>query len=299
MAAAFNRAIAAVAGPQYGYITRAQLLAIGLSRRAIHYRVEVGQLIPVHAGVYGVGHVNVTPVARASAAVLACGKGGVLSHGSAATLWGFNKYWDMPFEVTVATSHRRRGAIKVHRSRTLVSQDITHQLGVRVTTPERTVLDVAPRLTSRRLSRVVNDARHAGFLHLNDLADVLDRNPHHPGTSRLRSFVANPGNPTRSPLEDDFLEFAKRYGLPTPVTNTHLLGYEVDVLYPEERLVVEVDSHQFHSDRQTFEGDRNRDVDFLAAGIVTVRITDERMNQKPEHEASRLNKILAARRKAG
>jgi hypothetical protein len=269
-----------------------------LSRRAIQYRAEVGQLIPVHAGVYAVGHVNVTPVARASAAVLACGDDALLSHGSAATLWGFNKYWDMPYEVTVATSHRRRGGIKVHRSRTLVSQDITHQLGVRVTTPERTVLDIAPRLTNRRLTRVVNDARHTGFLHLNDLADVLDRNPHHPGTRRLRSFVANSGNPTRSPLEDEFLEFAKRYGLPTPVTNTRLLGYEVDVLYPEARLIVEVDSHQFHSDRQTFESDRNRDVDFLAAGIATVRITDERMNQHPEREASRLNKILAARRNA-
>src|ERR1700733_11451631 len=103
MAAAFNRAIAGVAGPQYGYITRAQLPAIGLSRRAIHYRVEVGHLIPVHAGVYAVGHVNVTPVARASAAVLACGKGGVLSHVSSASLWEFIKYWDMPCEVTVVS----------------------------------------------------------------------------------------------------------------------------------------------------------------------------------------------------
>lgn len=290
--------MAALAVCQLGYVARRQLLTIGLTPAAVRHLIGIGYMIPVHAGVYAVGHVNATPVGRAMAAVLACGDGALLSHGSAATLWGFNKYWDMPYEVTVATSHRRRGGIKVHRSRTLVSQDITDQLGVRVTTPERTVLDIAPRLTNRRLTRVVNDARHTGFLHLNDLADVLDRNPHHPGTKRLRSFVANRGNPTRSPLEDDFLEFAKRYGLPTPVTNTHLLGYEVDVLYPEERLIVEVDSHQFHSDRQTFESDRNRDVDFLAAGIATVRITDERMNQNPEREASRLNKILAARRNA-
>src|SRR3984885_14439838 len=160
MAAAFNRAIAAVAGPQYGYITRARLLAIGLSRPAIHCRVEVGHLIPVHAGVYAVGHVNVTPVARASAAVLACGKGGVLSHGSAASLWGFNKYWDMPFEVTVATSHRRRGAKKAHRSPPRASRATPHQPGARVPPPERPVLDASPRLTSRRLPRVVNDARH-------------------------------------------------------------------------------------------------------------------------------------------
>jgi hypothetical protein len=242
--------------------------------------------------VYAVGYVRRTPVERAAAAVLACGEKAALSHGSAASLWGFAKHWDAPFEVT-APSIRKRDGIKVHRSRTLARRDVTRQLGIRVTTPARTVLDNAPRLTGKRLSRFVNDALRTPYLHVAELADVLNRNPNHPGTKRVRPFVRKP---TNSPLEDDFLEFAKRYGLPTPVTNTHLLGYEIDVFYPRERVIVEVDGHEYHSDRDSFERDRKRDVVMLEADIVTARITDERMKYEAEQEARRLLAILAARR---
>jgi very-short-patch-repair endonuclease len=104
--------------------------------------------------------------------------------------------------------------------------------------------------------------------------------------------------PTNSPLEDDFLVFARRHGLPAPVTNTWLFGYEIDVLYPRERVIVEVDGYRFHSDRDAFERDRKRDVVTLAAGYVTVRITEERMEHDGEEEARRLLSILAARRQA-
>ena len=124
---------------------------------------------------------------------------------------------------------------------------------------------------------------------------MLNRNPNHPGTGRLRRFVDSPK--TNSPLEDDFLEFARRYGLPMPVTNTHLLGYEIDVLYPRERVIVEIDGADFHMDRDSFERDRKRDAIMLEAGIATVRITDERMKHEPEEEARRLLEILAARRR--
>jgi Transcriptional regulator, AbiEi antitoxin len=293
MADAVDKLIAVVAGRQFGYITRVQLYALGVTRGAIEHRVVTGRLIPVYRGVYAVGSVNRTPLGRATAAVLACGDQAALSHGSGASLWGFYKYWGMPLEVTAPTVHTHKG-IKVHRSRTLARGDITKQLGVRVTTPERTALDIAPRLNDKRLKRVVNDARHAGSLHLDALADVLARNPTHPGTKRLKPFVEDPRNPTRSPLEDDFTVFCRRYGLPTPVTNTHLFGYEIDALFPVERVIVELDGRRFHED--TFESDRDRDADMLAAGIVTVRITDKRMNGNPEREARRLHKILEDRR---
>ncbi len=292
MVDAVETAIAALAGRQHGYITRTQLLALGLGRAAIDYRVEIARLIPVYAGVYAVGYVRRTPVARAAAAVLACGEKAALSHGSAASLWGFAKHWDTPFEVT-APSIRIRKGIKVHRSCTLARRDITRQLGIRVTTPARTVLDNAPRLTGKPLSRFVNDALRTPYLHVPDLADVLNRNPNHSGTKRVLPLVREP---TNSPLEDDFLAFAKQYGLPTPVTNTHLLGYEIDVLYPRERVIVEVDGYEFHSDRDSFESDRKRDVVMLTIGVVTVRITRDRMKQEPREEARRLLEILAARR---
>lgn len=292
MVDAVERAIAAVAARQHGYITRAQLLAIGLGVGAIKYRVMLGRLIPVYAGVYAVGYVRRTPVERAAAAVLACGEKAALSHGSAASLWGFAKHWDAPFEVT-APSMRIREGINVHRSRTLTRRDITRQLGIRVTTPARTVLDNAPRLAGKRLARFVNGALRTRYLHVPDLADVLNRNPNHPGAKRVVPLV---GKPTNSPLKDDFLEFAQRYGLPTPTTNTYLLDYEIDVFYPRERVIVEVDGYEFRSDRDSFERDRKRDAIMLAADIVTVRTTKDRMKDEPEPEADRLRAILARRR---
>jgi Transcriptional regulator, AbiEi antitoxin/Protein of unknown function (DUF559) len=299
MAEAIDKLIAAMAAKQWGYVTRRQLLAIGLGPGAIEYRVRTGGLIPVHTGVYAVGHVPIGPIPGAFAAVLACGKNAALSHGSAATLWGFNKYWDMPLEVTVGSSHRRRNGITIHRSRTLTWRDMTKQLGVPVTTPARTVLDITPRLTDRRLTRVINDGRRAGHVHLAALGDVLDRNPNHPGTKRLRLLVAHaPRNPTRSPLEDDFLAFARRFGLPEPVTNSSLFGYEIDVLYPAEKVIVELDGYEFHRDRATFRRDLKRDAIMLAKDYLTVRITDDRMEHDAEREADRLLTILEQRRAA-
>jgi hypothetical protein len=296
VAEALDRLIAALAAKQHGYITRAQLLAMGMGRRAIQSWIATGRLIPVYAGVYAVGTVNRTPVARAMAAVLACGEHALLSHGSAASLWGFNKHWDTPFEVTVQAKRSRPG-IRVHRSTALTRRDLDRQLGIPVTSPARTALDIAPGLTDTRLTRVVNDGRHARLLNLDDLGDVVARNPRHPGAKRLRPFVETSLGPSRSELEDDFQAFAQRYGLPTPITNTYVFGHEVDVLFLEERVIVEVDSWEFHRFRSNFEGDRDRDADFLAGGYVTIRITAERMKHTPEREARRLHKILSDRRR--
>jgi len=296
MADSPDRRIGALAARQYGYVTRKQLYGLGLRRRAIEYRITLGRLIAVHRGVYAVGHIPVGPIPRAFAAVLACGERAVLSHGSAATLWGFERYWEMPIEVTAPGLRRRRGVV-AHRSRVLTHDDITRELGVPVTTPERTILDIAPRLADKRLTRVINDGRHAGRVHLDALGDVLERNPTHPGTRRLRPFLESPRNPTRSPLEDKFLPFVERFGLPRPVTNTHLFGYEIDVLYPAERVIVELDGYQFHSDRASFRRDRRRDAVMLAEGVLTVRITEDRIDHDTAQEAERLHKILADRRR--
>jgi hypothetical protein len=297
MAAEFDKVIAALTRRQHGHVTRGQLLALGLGEDAIDYRLKVRRLIPVHAGVYAVGHVSATPVARAAAAVLACGEGAALSHGSAASLWGFFNRWGESYEV-IATSARRRPGIRVHRSATVTRRDLTRQLGIRVTTPARTVLDISPRLTDKRLTRVVNDACHARQLNLSDLAEVLTRNPFHPGAKRLTPFVKAPRGMTRSELEDAFVAFAQRYGLPAPAINTHVNGHEADALFEHERVIVEIDSWEFHRDRTSFESDRNRDAELLAAGFQTVRVTDERLKESPESEARRLHSILAARRAA-
>src|SRR5205823_2504162 len=150
-------------------------------------------------------------------------------------------------------------------------EDFDRQLGVPATSPARSILDITPRVSDRRLTRLVNDARLARLLHLDDLADVLERNPNHPGTKRLTRFLEAPTGITRSDLEDRFRKLARRYGLPEPHTNVPLLGYVVDVLFPLERVIVEVDGWDSHRFRPSFENDRKRDAVTLAAGYETVR----------------------------
>ena len=282
---------------QRGYVARQQLLALGLGPDAIQYRVKVGRLIVEYAGVYAVGHRPLLPIDRAAGAVLACGRHAVLSHGSAVSLWGWDKHWTTPFEV-ITTTHRRRNGIRVHRSTALSSRDVTTHYGIRVTSPARTTLDTSPRYTDKRLTRLLNDARRSNYLNLGDLYELLQRCPRHPGASRLRALlVTAPHRPTRSEFEDAFLTFARRFGLPTPLTNVGIGRREIDVFYPDERLIVELDGWDFHGSRAAFESDRERDADHLLLGIATVRITWERLIYAPEKEARRLHAILQQRRR--
>jgi hypothetical protein len=263
-----------------------------LSRGAIDGRLESGEYVCVHRGVYGIAPRRDGPVSRAAAAVLACGGGAALSHASAASLWGFLPRWTFPLEVTLAEGDRRPRGILTHRCPSLKRRDITRQLGVAVTSPARTILDTAPRLTVKQRTRLVNDARRDGFLHPDSFNDVLARNPLHPGTALLKPFAGDPTNPTRSPFEDDFLAFITKYGLPRPLINTTVHGREVDAYFPEQRLIVELDGWDYHSDREAFESDRERDAENLKHGLNTLRITRQRMTQTPDHEAARLQEIL-------
>ena len=164
---------------------------------------------------------------------------------------------------------------------------------IRVTSPARTLLDCAAgQLTDEQLTRVVNDARRARLCSLAALAELLARHPNHPAARRLHLF-ADPASPlTASPLEDRFAAFCARHGLPTPAFNVRVRGLEVDALFAAERLIVELDSWEFHQDRNAFETDRRRDAITLAAGYGTVRITTERLD---DDEADRLRHILNSR----
>ena len=268
-----------------------------MGKDAVHYWGRTGRLYRVFRGIYAVGRPPVKPIERAAAAALACGPRAALSHSSAMTLWSFWRHWDEPFDVTV-TADRRPPGIRIHRCSTLQRQDITTQQGIRVTSPARTALDMASRLKPRPLNRLVNDARRAKLLTLDGLADVVTRNPGHPGARLLRPQVENLNNPTRSDGEDDFQAFCQRYGLPAPLINTPVHGFEVDAYFPAENLIVELDGWPFHSDRGSFESDRDRDATMLSHSIPTVRITYDRMDDAPDREAARLHTILAVRRAA-
>jgi hypothetical protein len=192
--------------------------------------------------------------------------------------------------------YRRPPGVVTHRSARLLRRDIRTRQGIRVTSPARTLLDCAPAMGGKSLRRRINEARRTGTLNLEALADVVERFPLHPGAPLLRPFVGESQAPTRSGFEDDFLEFCRRYGLPTPLVNTVVAGHEVDALFVEERVIVELDSWGWHWSRASFEDDRNRDADTLLADLVTIRITDQRFERRPDEEAARLHAILARRR---
>lgn len=289
--------IAQIAAEQQGNITTAQLLALGMGEGAIRHAVRTGRLFRVFRGAYAVGRPPVKPIERAAAAVLACGPRAVLSHGSAMTLWGFWKHWDEPFEVALAVDRRPAG-LRLHRCSTLLRRDVSTHHGIGVTSPARTLLDMAPRVKPRALTRLINEARLAKLLSLEDLADVVDRNPSHPGAQRIRPHLDNPQNPTRSTGEDDFPAFCRRYDLPTPQMNAVVHGFEVDAYFPEKRLIVELDGWPYHRGRRSFESDRDRDATMLMHGIPTVRITYDRLDDDPDREAARLHTILENRRAA-
>jgi hypothetical protein len=247
----------------------------------------------VYPGVYSIGRPAGTPHERAGSAVLACGPGAVLSHSSAMVLWGFWRHWDRQFEVTIVGGDRRPRGIRVHRSTTLRRRDVTRQLGIRVTTPARTLLDMAPRFSDRSLKRNVNNALGSPWLTEGHLVDTLTRHPHAPGAARIARLIGVNPTPTRSGWEDDFPAFCREHGLPAPVMGVPLHGYIVDALFVPERVIVELDSWDFHKGKIAFETDRERDAVMLAHGFVTVRMTSERMEERPVAEARRLGGILA------
>jgi very-short-patch-repair endonuclease len=287
--------VARIAARQHGNVTRAQLLSAGFTDNAIARRVAAGQLHRVHNGVYAVGRPPQTALERASAAVLACGPTAALSHLPALALWDLAG-WPASVEEVVVSEDRRPSGIRAHLVSTLLPRDVRRRHGIRVTSPARTMLDCTPRLSDKRLTRLVNEAIRRKLLKPDHLEDLLLRCPTHPGTPRLRPFTNTRRGPTRSELEDRFQRLIKRYGLPEPKLNTNINGYEADCYFEDYRLIVELDGWDFHNSRASFESDRTRDVDIYdSEGIPTIRITNDRMKAQPAAEASRLERILQRR----
>ncbi len=273
-------------------MTRPQLLHCGLSSDVIDHRVKAGKLIPVHAGVYAIGVRRLDPPARAAAAVLACGPGALLSHSWAAALWGLHKDWPGLPEVTIPRDRRPKG-VRFHRSATLTRADERIHLGIRVTSPARTIVDNAPGLTDQQLRRAIRELRLQGYLKPSELAEAVERLR----SSRLRPFVDNPTGPTRSEFEDAFLAFVAEFNLPRPRVNRKRNGREVDMVFDHHKVIVELDGYEFHRDRDSFNTDRDNDAEALSHGFVTMRVTWDRLHGQGRRaaEARRLQRILQQR----
>jgi very-short-patch-repair endonuclease len=212
------------------------------------------------------------PWTREMAAVLACGDGAFLSHHPAGSLWAIRRAWHGPIDVTVPRHPRPGPEITIHRAR-LDARDTRRRDGVPVTSPARTLLDLASVLPERDLARAVEQAQVLRLVTPQELAQIAGRG--RPGSAALHAVLEAQHEPslTRSEAEARMLELIRAAGLPAPETNVKVLGHEVDFLWREQKLIVEVDGFAYHSSRQAFERDRRRDARLQAAGFRVIRVT--------------------------
>jgi hypothetical protein len=279
----------------HGNVTRQQLLDLGMTSSGIARRVRAGRLFPSWSGVYGVGRPPRSPLEKADAAVKACGPGAGLFGPSAMSLFGFWRRWREPFEVVAPGDRNPRGLI-VHRSKFLGPAEMTTHLGIRVTRPARTMFDMEARWNDTQLHRYVDRALHSNYLKRGHLEAQILRHPHHRAARRLQWFVAIEGGPTQSDWQRALPEWCARHDLPIPVFEVVIAGHSADAVFVRERVVLELDSWEYHNERVNFEHDRDLDVDRLVEHYETVRLTWERMFGRPEREANRLRKLLESRR---
>jgi very-short-patch-repair endonuclease len=285
--------LVALAVRRHGVVTRAQLTRLGFGPGAIQTRLRSRRLHRVHRGVYAVGHPALTPHGRLLAAVVSYGNQAVLSHQSAAVLWELRKARGPRIDVTVpgGGGRARRQAIIVHRS-PLTPDDVTVREAIPVTTPARTIVDLADYLPRRRLERTIDEAAHLR-LDLRGLRAIPGRR----GAGLLRRVLADHdagSTRTRSDLEELMLALCQGEGLPQPEVNRKIEGYEADFSWPAAHLIVETDAWSSHGTRGAFESDRVRDAEHTAAGWRVVRITKRRLEREPEAVAGQLRRLLGA-----
>jgi very-short-patch-repair endonuclease len=280
-----SRDVWRLAEEQHGVVGRQQLVALGLSKRAIEHRISKGRLHPVRVGVYAVGRPEITRHGRWMAASLSCGPGAVLSHGSAAALWGIGVEPGGWIEISVrASSTRRQKGVRVHRRPGLRSSEATIRAGIPVTTIVCTLIDIALDLDAPRLERAINEADRLSLIDPDTLRSVLETYRGRRGVARLRETLdRRTFRLTDSELERRFLRLVGETGLPIPLTRQHLNGFRVDFFWPELGLVVETDGLIYHRTPAQQARDHVRDQAHTAAGLTPLRFTHAQVRFEPEY----------------
>jgi predicted transcriptional regulator of viral defense system len=295
-----DRALAVLAKSQHGVLSIRQLeQRLGFSHQAVGRAVASGRLHRIYRGVYAVGHTELSPAGECLAAVLAIGPGAMLSYYSAAWLWGLWTGSPVPFEVTafVPRHHRPPKGVKRHRARNLDEEDRAIVEGIPVTSVARTLLDLAWKLRSDQLRRMLARAEDLKLLDLDAIHAVIERNRGHGGARRLRVALATYERPiwTRSEFERRFVEHLVSTGLPRPVTGWNEVGHELDVYWPELDFGIELDTWETHGTRDAFERDHDRDLDLAVAGVKTIRVSERQFIREPEQIVAKVANLLERR----
>lgn len=279
-----------LAGRQHGVVARRQLLALGFNAREIEHRLARGRLHLVMRGVYAVGWPELTPKRRWMAAVLACGDEAMLSHRSAAALWGIGT--ELPGCIDVSLRRRCRlcrPTLRIRSRPKLAAEDIAFRDNIPVTTPARTLVDVATEIPPLRLERAVNEADKRDLIDPESLRAALDRYAGEPGVRILRELLdERTFLLSDSALEILFRPIAEAAGLPPPRTRQMVNGFEVDFFWPDLGLVVETDGLRYHRTPSAQSRDTRRDRAHAIAGMMPLRFT----HYEVKHEAALVRRAL-------
>lgn len=292
------RAVGEIATLQFGLITRIQLYELGVGRAPIDHALECGLITQIHRGVYAVGHLSLAPFAPEMAAVLAVGEGALLSHHSAAAMWGLIPAIEGDIDVTLVGQDRSRSraGIRVHRVKCLDSRDMDSLRNIPITSPARALRDITPALHPPELGRTFDGALKGKIVTRRAVAETAARCRSRPGAAGLAALaLAELGDPadTRSWAEGRLRTLIRAGGLPEPEYNAPVGRYRVDALWRRDRLIVEVDGYGFHSTRRSFESDHERDLVLSAAGFIVMRFTRDQIVKQPELVLVRLTRRLA------
>ena len=286
-----DQIIARLASRSHGVVTRAELLRAGVTIHEIRTRLERGTLLPLHRGVYRVGHHSPSREARYIAAVKACGDGAVLCGRAAAHLWRLVKGAPPPPEVLTPANHRVRGLILRRAPRTPIDRVV--RFGIPVTTVARTLVDLASSLPESDLARACHEAGVLYRTTPKQVDAVLRQLPNAPGRRKLERVLHGDVQVTLSKLESRFLKLLREATLPLPITNKGAGSHRVDCRWPEQRLTVELDSYRFHNSRYAFERDRHREREAYARGDEFRRYTSGDVFEDSAEMLAELSALLA------
>ncbi len=282
---------------QHGVVSIRQLTGpLGYSQGAVSRAAASGRLHRLHWGVYAVGHRQLSAHGHCLAAVLACGPNALLSHLSAAWLWGISNPSPAPFHVTGPVRRRPRLPVRIHHSQILEPVDCAVVDGIPVTALPRTLLDVAA-TAPRRLERLLDLAEQRGLFDLYAIESLLARAGGHHGVGPLRRAlrIYLPAGLTFSGLERRFLAAVREAGLPSPSANVAVDGFMLDAYWPELRFAVELEVYETHGTHASFESDRLRQEELKLHGVEMIRITGSRFDAGPDKVIDRLRRHLAQR----
>ncbi len=294
-----ERGVAELAARQRALVTRSQLIALGAGRDAIRRALERGRIHALYRGVYATVPLSaLPPLAVEQAAVLACSPSACLSHHSAAAVWGFRPPALGTPEVTVVGRQpRTRPGIRIHRVASIDSRDTRQHLGIPITSPARTLLDIANDLGMREFERAFDEAISSRLTTLVAVRAMLLVNGDRRGSARTRTlaFAQRVSTKTRSEAEEIFLALVRRGGLPQPEVNARVGRFEVDFCWRKERVAIEIDGFAFHSSRAALERDHRRDTELQQLGFLVIRIGWRELLHEPEKVLVWLAGALAKR----